>query len=81
MFAIIVALSGPFLTLLASGTNRKVILLSAILMFAISNVVYAYTTRFEVMLVIRVIPALFHPLFFSIALATAATLVPPRKER
>lgn len=78
-FALIVAISGPFLTLLASGTNRKVILLAAILMFAISNIVYAYTTRFEVMLAFRIVPALFHPIFFSIALATAASLVPPER--
>ncbi|MCR8631975.1 MFS transporter [Paenibacillus radicis (ex Xue et al. 2023)] len=78
-FALIVAITGPFLTLLASGMNRKAILLSAILMFAISNLVYAYTTRFEVMLAFRIVPAFFHPVFFSIALATAASLVPPEK--
>ncbi|MEK8128833.1 MFS transporter [Paenibacillus filicis] len=78
-FALIVAISGPFLTLLASGMNRKAILLSAILMFAVSNLVYAYTTSFEVMLAFRIVPAFFHPVFFSIALATAASLVPPEK--
>ncbi|GIP23135.1 MFS transporter [Paenibacillus sp. J22TS3] len=78
-FALIVAISGPFLTLLASGMNRKAILLSAILMFAISNLMYAYTTRFEVMLAFRMVPAFFHPVFFSIALASAASLVPPEK--
>jgi predicted MFS family arabinose efflux permease len=78
-FALIVAISGPFLTLLVSGINQKVILLSAILMFAISNIVYAYTTKFEVMLAFRIVPAFFHPLFFSIALAAAASLVPPER--
>lgn len=79
IFALIVALSGPFLTLLASGINRKVILLTAVLMFAISNIVYAYTSKFEVMLAFRIVPAIFHPVFFSIALVTAASLVPPEK--
>ncbi|MFM9282014.1 MFS transporter [Paenibacillus jiagnxiensis] len=78
-FALIVAISGPFLTLLASGVNRKVILLAAILMFAISNIVYAYTTKFEVMVAFRIIPAFFHPIFFSIALATTASLVSPER--
>ncbi|OWA35786.1 MFS transporter [Saccharibacillus sp. O16] len=78
-FALIVAVSGPFLTLLASGINRKKILLISILMFAVSNIVYAYTSSFQVMLAFRIIPALFHPVFFSIALATAASLVPPEK--
>ncbi|WP_339290847.1 MFS transporter [Paenibacillus sp. FSL E2-0201] len=79
IFALVVAISGPFLTLLASGINRKVILLTAVLIFAISNIVYAYTTMFEVMLIFRIIPAIFHPVFFSVALVTAAQLVPPDK--
>ncbi|WP_019419148.1 MFS transporter [Paenibacillus sp. OSY-SE] len=79
IFALVVAISGPFLTLLASGINRKVILLTAVLMFAISNIVYAYTTKFDVMLAFRILPAIFHPVFFSVALVTAAKLVPPEK--
>lgn len=67
------------MTLLASGINRKVILLTALLIFAISNIVYAFTTRFDVMLAFRILPAIFHPVFFSIALVTAAKLVPPEK--
>ncbi|NEW09071.1 MFS transporter [Paenibacillus sp. SYP-B3998] len=76
IFALVVAISGPFLTLLASGINRKIILLTVVLIFAISNIVYAYTTKFEVMLAFRILPAVFHPVFFSVALVTAAKLVP-----
>ncbi|WHY21891.1 MFS transporter [Paenibacillus sp. G2S3] len=79
IFALVVAISGPFLTLLASGINRKFILLTAVLIFAISNIVYAYTSMFEVMLIFRIIPAIFHPVFFSVALVTAAQLVPPEQ--
>lgn len=79
IFSLVVAVSGPFLTLLTSGINRKVILLTVVLIFAISNIVYAYTTIFEVMLVFRILPAIFHPVFFSVALVTAANLVPPEK--
>lgn len=79
IFALVVAVSGPFLTLLVSGLNRKTILLTAVLLFAISNVVYAYTTRFDMMLIFRIIPAIFHPVFFSVALVTGAKLVPPEK--
>ncbi|WP_312470925.1 MFS transporter [Neobacillus sp.] len=81
IFALVVAISGPFLTLLGSGINRKVILLTAVLIFTISNFVYAYTTKFEVMLAFRILPAIFHPVFFSVALETAAKLVPPEKSR
>lgn len=79
IFALVVAISGPFLTLLASGINRKFILVTAVLIFAISNIVYAYTSMFEVMLIFRIIPAIFHPVFFSVALVTAAQLVPPEQ--
>ncbi|MGW6385140.1 MFS transporter [Peribacillus butanolivorans] len=79
IFALIVAISGPFLTLLTSGINRKVILLTSVFMFTISNIIYAYTTKFDIMLVFRILPAIFHPLFFSIALVTAAKLVHPEK--
>ncbi|MBO3283928.1 MFS transporter [Paenibacillus sp. FSL M8-0228] len=79
IFSFVVALSGPFLTLLVSSMNRKVILLTAVFSFVISNIVYAYTTHFEVMLIFRVLPAIFHPVFFSVALVTAAHLVPREK--
>ncbi|MGW1993954.1 MFS transporter [Embleya sp. NPDC001921] len=78
VFALVIAVSGPFMTLLASGINRKTVLATAIAVFAVSNAVYALTTRFEVMFAFRIIPAVFHPVFFSVALATAARLVPSR---
>lgn len=79
VFALTVAVAGPFVTLFVSGLNRKTMLLVSVLIFAVSNAVYAYTTSFEVMLLFRILPAIFHPVFFSIALATAAGLVSPEK--
>ncbi|MFI5746587.1 MFS transporter [Streptomyces sp. NPDC051644] len=76
VFALVIAVSGPFTTLLASGVDRKKVLAAAIAVFAVSNAVYALTTQYEVMLAFRVVPALFHPVFFAVALATAARLVP-----
>ncbi|MFD4760460.1 MFS transporter [Streptomyces sp. NPDC058439] len=75
-FALVIAVSGPFTTLLASRVDRKKVLAAAIAVFAVSNAVYALTTQYEVMLAFRVVPALFHPVFFAVALATAARLVP-----
>ncbi|WP_339323358.1 MFS transporter [Paenibacillus sp. FSL W8-0194] len=79
VFALVVAVSGPFATLLASGVNRKAMLSLAVLMFAVSNVCYVLTSRFEVLMAFRIIPAIFHPVFFSIALVTASQLVSPEK--
>ncbi|MEU9317594.1 MFS transporter [Streptomyces sp. NPDC048295] len=77
-FALVIAVSGPFTTLLASGIDRKKVLAAAIAVFALSNAVYALTTQYEVMLAFRIVPALFHPVFFAVALATAARLVPAK---
>ncbi|MFS0782735.1 MFS transporter [Bacillus sp. 1P06AnD] len=79
IFALIVAVSGPFLTLIFSRFNRKIVLLTAIFMFVLSNIFYAYTASFQVMLIFRILPAMFHPVFFSVALVTAAGLVVPEK--
>ncbi|MFD9422725.1 MULTISPECIES: MFS transporter [unclassified Streptomyces] len=74
-FALVIAVTGPFTTLLASGIDRKKVLAASIAVFALSNAVYALTTQYEVMLAFRIIPAVFHPVFFSVALATAARMV------
>ncbi|MGC0416168.1 MFS transporter [Embleya sp. AB8] len=78
VFALVIALTGPFMTLLASRFDRKTVLATSIAVFAASNAGYALTTRFDVMLAFRIVPAVFHPVFFSVALATAARLVPAR---
>ncbi|MEU9849854.1 MFS transporter [Streptomyces sp. NPDC047985] len=76
VFALVIAVSGPFTTLLASGVDRKKVLAAAIAVFAVSNAVYAITSQYEVMLTFRIVPALFHPVFFAVALATATRMVP-----
>ncbi|MDH6279560.1 MFS transporter [Prescottella agglutinans] len=79
VFALVVAVTGPFMTLFASGVDRKTVLLVAIAVFAVSNVIYATTSSFEVMFAFRIIPAVAHPVFFAVALASAVRLAPPGK--
>ncbi|MDH6678247.1 DHA1 family inner membrane transport protein [Rhodococcus sp. LBL1] len=79
VFALVVAVTGPFMTLFASGVDRKTVLLVAIAVFAVSNVIYATTSSFEVMFAFRIIPAVAHPVFFAVALASAVRLAPPAK--
>ncbi|MDV8008315.1 MFS transporter [Rhodococcus sp. IEGM 1318] len=79
VFALVVAVTGPFTTLFTSGINRKTVLLVAIAVFAVSNLVYATTSSFEVMFAFRIIPAVVHPVFFALALASAVRLVPPEE--
>ncbi|WP_430332859.1 MFS transporter [Rhodococcus sp. ACT016] len=77
VFALVVAATGPFTTLFTSAINRKTVLLVAIAVFAVSNLIYATTSSFEVMFAFRIIPAVVHPVFFAVALASAVRLVPP----
>jgi predicted MFS family arabinose efflux permease len=75
IFALIVAISGPFLTLLVLGINRKKILAVILFIFMLSNLVYMVTPNYELMLLFRIIPALVHALFFAVALSVAASSV------
>ncbi|MGW4381406.1 MFS transporter [Kitasatospora sp. NPDC004531] len=76
-FALVVAVSGPFMTLAASRLDRRAVLAAALGVFAVSNAVYAFSTHFAVVLAFRIVPALVHPVFFSVALAAAARLGRP----
>ncbi|AFH60552.1 MFS transporter [Paenibacillus mucilaginosus K02] len=78
LFALAVALSGPTMPLLFSRMNRKTTMLLVLGVFILSNIVSALTTNFTVLLIARVIPALFHPIYVSLAFTVAAASV--RKE-
>ena len=79
VFALVVAVSGPFMVLLTSGMNRKSVLMGSIAVFAVANLVYAFATDFGWMVAFRIIPAIVHPVFFAVALTTAARMVSAEK--
>jgi DHA1 family inner membrane transport protein len=75
LFALAVAISGPFLPLLFSGMNRKKAMLMVIGLFVITNVISVYSPNFTVLLIARIIPAFLHPVYFSVAFTAAANSV------
>ena len=79
LFALVIAAGGPFLVLLATRWRRKRVLVASLLVFALASVASAYASRFEVLLALRVVPALFHPVYFSLAMVAAAALYPPQQ--
>ncbi|OTA20128.1 Chloramphenicol resistance protein [Xenorhabdus beddingii] len=79
IYAIVVAIAGPFITLILSGYNKKHVLLSILLIFVISNLIYAMTDRFNLMLLFRILPGLVHAVFFAVALVIAANSVSEEK--
>ncbi|WP_407945387.1 MFS transporter [Paenibacillus silvestris] len=75
LFALAVAISGPFLPLLFSGMNRKKAMLLVIGIFIIGNIVSIFAPNFTVALIARIVPAFLHPVYFSLAFTAAASSV------
>lgn len=77
-FALTVAVCGPFITTLTKNIDRKTILLLVLATFVLSNVMSAFATDFTVLLISRIIPAIFYPAFWAIALTLAMKQVAPK---
>lgn len=75
-FALLVAIAGPIMPLLFSGINRKKVMLLALGIFVASNIISMLTDNFMILLIARVIPAIFHPIYVSMAFSVAASSVP-----
>lgn len=74
-FALVVAAAGPTMPLLFSGINRKKVMLLVLGVFVVGNVVAIFASNFTVALIARAIPALFHPVYCSLAFSVAAASV------
>jgi MFS transporter, DHA1 family, inner membrane transport protein len=75
IFAMGVAVAGPILPLLFSGINRKKVMLLVLGIFVIGNIVSVFASNFTVVLIARIIPAFFHPVYCSLAFTVAAASV------
>ncbi|AHV96361.1 MFS transporter [Paenibacillus sabinae] len=76
LFALSIAIFGPFMTLLFSGFNKKRIMASVLGLFAIANLLSAAAPNFSVLLIVRILPAFLHPVYFSLAFVAAASFFP-----
>ena len=79
LFALVVAIAGPTMPLVFSRFNRKTVMLAVLAIFVGGNLIAAYTTNFTVALFARVVPAFFHPVYCSLAFASAAASVTPER--
>lgn len=75
LFALTVTISGPTMPLLFSGINRKKAMLFVLGIFVLANIVSIFTNNFAIAIIARVIPAIFHPIYFSAAFTMAANSV------
>lgn len=69
-FALTIFLIGPFLVLLTSGIDRKKMMLWAIALFLLSNIISAFAPPFWLLVMLRILPAILQPVFFSAAVGT-----------
>lgn len=70
-FALVIALTGPFMTLLVSGIDRKKIMLTAIFIFLLTDVISSFSPPFWLLMLVRILPAFLQPVYISTALAVA----------
>lgn len=70
-FALFIAVTGPFTVLFASKFDKKTIMLSALGLFFISNFFSMFSPPFWLLMILRILPTLLHPAFFSMAIAAA----------
>jgi predicted MFS family arabinose efflux permease len=75
LFALVVAISGPTMPLVFSGINRKKVMLLVLGVFILSNIVSIFASNFTIALIARVVPAIFHPIYCSLAFTAAAASV------
>ncbi|WP_337031280.1 MFS transporter [Paenibacillus illinoisensis] len=75
LFALGIAISGPILPLVFSGLDRRKVMLLVLGIFVVGNVVSVFTTSFTVLLIARIVPALFHPIYMSLAFTVAGSSV------
>ncbi len=75
LFSLAVAVSGPILPLLASRFSRKNLMLTVLGVFTAGMLSAAFAPSFPLLLVAIVLPAFFHPVYISLALALAAESV------
>jgi predicted MFS family arabinose efflux permease len=75
LFALAVAIAGPTMPLLFSGINRRTVMLLVLGIFLVGNIVSAFSTSFTIVLIARVIPAFFQPIYCSLAFTAASSSV------
>ncbi|WP_068943402.1 MFS transporter [Chryseobacterium timonianum] len=72
-FALVIALTGPFMTLLTSGMDRKKIMTAAIFMFLFTGIVSSFSPPFWLLMMVRILPAFLQPVYIATALSVAVS--------
>ena len=74
LFALGVGIAGPTMPLICSRFPRKAMMLFVLGIFTICNAISVFTTDFDTLLALRVIPSIFHPVYCAMAFSMAAEI-------
>ena len=72
-FALVIALTGPLMTLFASGFDRKKVMLAAIAIFVVTGLVSSFKPPFLLLMLVRILPAFLQPVYIATALSVAVS--------
>ena len=78
IFALTIALTGPFMVLYVSKFDKKKIMMCALGLFFISNFFSSFSPPFWLLMILRILPTILHPAFFSIVIAAATKDTSPQ---
>lgn len=70
-FALVIAVTGPFMTLFTSSLERKKIMMISIAIFLLTGIVSSFAPPFWLLVLVRMLPAFLQPVFISNAIAAA----------
>ena len=79
LFALTIAICGIFMPLVFSKFDRKKSFILVLAIFTLFSTIGAFVTDFNIALICRIIPAIFHPIYCGLALTVAAEIVEPEK--
>ncbi|EAH6545414.1 MFS transporter [Campylobacter jejuni] len=80
IFALVITFCAPIVPLLCANFNPKKLMLICLAVFILSSLTSAFVGEFWQLLILRAIPAFFHPIYIALALSMVTNLVEDKKE-
>lgn len=79
-FALIIALTGPVMTLLMSRFDKRTMMLLAISIFVVTGVISSLSPPFWLLMLVRILPAFLQPVYIATALSVAVAQADKSRE-
>lgn len=80
VFALVITFCAPIVPLLCANFNLKKLMLICLLIFTFFSFASAFVNEFWQLLIFRIIPAFFHPIYIALVLSMVANLVEDKQE-